>query len=50
MTLFEWDDAKAESNLRKHGISFDDAIEVFMTPMQCSSRIEWLMANCGGVQ
>lgn len=22
---FEWDEAKAQSNLRKHGISFDDA-------------------------
>src|ERR1019366_4747954 len=32
MTLFEWDEAKAESNLRKHGISFDDAIEVFYDP------------------
>jgi uncharacterized DUF497 family protein len=32
MTLFEWDEVKAESNLRKHGISFDDAIEVFYDP------------------
>ena len=32
MTLFEWDEAKAESNLRKHGISFDDAVEVFYDP------------------
>ena len=32
MTFFEWDEAKAESNLRKHGISFDDAIEVFYDP------------------
>ena len=26
---FEWDRAKAESNLRKHGVDFDDAIRVF---------------------
>jgi len=26
---FEWDDQKAESNLRKHGISFSFATEVF---------------------
>ena len=26
---FEWDRAKAESNLRKHGVAFDDAITVF---------------------
>ena len=32
MTVFEWDEAKADSNLRKHGISFDDAIEVFHDP------------------
>jgi uncharacterized DUF497 family protein len=32
MTLFEWDEAKAESNRRKHGIDFDDAIEVFYNP------------------
>jgi hypothetical protein len=32
MIRFEWDEAKAESNLRKHGIDFDDAIEVFYDP------------------
>ena len=26
---FEWDTAKAASNLRKHGISFDEAVTVF---------------------
>lgn len=26
---FEWDDAKAVANLRKHGVSFDEATEVF---------------------
>ena len=26
---FEWDDAKAESNLRKHGVDFADAVRVF---------------------
>jgi uncharacterized DUF497 family protein len=25
MALFEWDEAKAEENLRKHGITFKDA-------------------------
>lgn len=24
MVRFEWDEAKAKSNLRKHGVSFDD--------------------------
>jgi len=29
----EWDEQKAASNLRKHGIDFDDAIEVFHRPV-----------------
>jgi uncharacterized protein len=32
MMLFEWDEAKAESNRRKHGVSFDLASEVFYDP------------------
>ena len=27
---FEWDDAKAEANLRKHGVSFKEAQVVFV--------------------
>ena len=30
---FEWDQAKAESNLSKHRISFDDAVTVFYDPL-----------------
>jgi len=26
---FEWDPAKAASNIRKHGVSFDEAVTVF---------------------
>ncbi len=26
---FEWDDAKAESNERKHGITFSEAMTIF---------------------
>ena len=26
---FEWDSAKAQRNLRKHGVSFDEAVTVF---------------------
>ena len=29
MFTFEWDDTKAASNLRKHRVSFDEAITVF---------------------
>jgi uncharacterized protein len=32
MTLFEWDDAKAKANLRKHGVSFELARSVFRDP------------------
>ena len=31
--VFEWDHRKAKSNLRKHGISFDEAITVFDDPL-----------------
>ena len=30
---FEWDDAKAESNERKHGVSFTEAMTVFGDPL-----------------
>ena len=29
MFNFEWDDAKAVANLKKHRISFDEAVTVF---------------------
>ena len=29
---FEWNEAKAESNLTKHGIAFEGAIRVFLDP------------------
>jgi len=29
---FQWDAAKAEQNLRKHGVSFDEAVTVFYDP------------------
>ena len=30
---FEWDEAKNEENLRKHGISFSEAVEIFNGPI-----------------
>ncbi len=30
---FEWDRRKAQSNLRKHGVSFDEAVTVFYDPL-----------------
>jgi uncharacterized DUF497 family protein len=32
MVRFEWDEAKANSNLRKHGVRFEDAMLVFADP------------------
>jgi len=32
MVWFEWDEAKAKTNERKHGVRFDDAILVFADP------------------
>jgi len=29
---FDWDSKKAQTNLRKHGISFDEAATVFLDP------------------
>jgi uncharacterized protein len=32
MVFFEWDEAKAMSNKRKHGVRFEDAMLVFADP------------------
>jgi uncharacterized DUF497 family protein len=31
--LFEWDPAKAQENLQKHGVSFDEAATAFGDPL-----------------
>jgi len=33
---FEWDPVKAASNLKKHGVSFEEASEIFIDPLQLS--------------
>ncbi|PJI46535.1 MAG: hypothetical protein CTR55_23420 [Pseudomonas sp.] len=30
--LFEWDEAKNQANIRKHGIDFNDVMELFQQP------------------
>lgn len=35
---FEWDPAKAEANLRKHGVSFETAARVFSDPFALSEQ------------
>ena len=36
MMKFEWDPAKAASNVRKHGVSFDEAGSVFLDHLAVS--------------
>jgi len=31
---FEWDPHKAKNNLKKHSVSFEEATEVFLDPLQ----------------
>jgi hypothetical protein len=40
---FEWDEVKADANLRKHGVSFEEAKTVFADPHQLlnGSRTKW---------
>lgn len=33
---FDWDPAKADSNRRKHGVAFEDAMGVFADPLALS--------------
>ena len=33
MTEFEWDEAKSQANIRKHGISFETAKRIFNGPV-----------------
>jgi uncharacterized DUF497 family protein len=33
---FDWDSAKATSNLAKHGVAFDEAMTVFLDPLALS--------------
>jgi len=36
---FEWDRQKAKYNLRKHGVSFEEASTVFDDELQTSTKI-----------
>ncbi|CAA7621352.1 conserved hypothetical protein [Magnetospirillum sp. LM-5] len=38
LTEFEWDESKRLSNIDKHGIDFEDAIEVFLSPLIVAAR------------
>ena len=34
--LFEWDPKKARQNMKKHGVSFDEAVTVFYDPLSAT--------------
>jgi len=36
MVLLEWDPEKARRNLKKHGVSFDEAVTVFYDPLSAT--------------
>ena len=33
---FEWDGEKAKQNLKKHGVSFEEAVTVFYDPLSAT--------------
>lgn len=33
---FEWDTKKAEQNIKKHGVSFDEAVTIFYDPLSAT--------------
>jgi uncharacterized DUF497 family protein len=51
--LFEWDNEKARLNLKKHGISFDEAATVFYDPLSATfddpghSKVEHRLITIG---
>ena len=53
---FEWDDAKAESNLAKHGVDFMDAMTVLLDPLAMTRFDDergddderWVSVGCTG--
>jgi uncharacterized DUF497 family protein len=49
--LFEWDENKRQENLRKHGVDFADAAEIFEGRIIHSkdSRIDYGEARCRAI-
>jgi uncharacterized DUF497 family protein len=46
---FEWDEDKNQENIRKHGIDFADAWEIFEAPMQTAlDTRERIIVKTGG--
>jgi hypothetical protein len=43
--MFSWDAAKALHNLRKHGVSFEEAATVFADPEALDGPIQYIRAQ-----
>jgi uncharacterized DUF497 family protein len=50
MVRFEWDESKAKSNARKHGVRFEEAIKIFAGPYALVEHdmIAWRATNSDG--
>ncbi len=44
----EWDETKNQANIRKHGLSFADAREIFAAPILVDETSGRTMANSDG--
>lgn len=42
---FEWDEAKAEANLRKHGVSFPEAATAFADPDHSDEEVREILVG-----
>ena len=40
MVAFEWDEAKSVTNMKKHGVAFDEAATSFYDPLGVETRDE----------
>ena len=40
---FEWDDQKAQRNILNHGITFEEAAEVFFDPFYSDRKLIWVL-------
>ena len=45
---FEWDENKNELNIEKHGLDFEDAAEIFDSPMLIAVIRDRIMAKIAG--
>jgi len=47
--IYEWDSGKAADNEQKHGVSFKEAITVFLDPLATLSTIQIILQVSAGL-